>query len=87
MSQSAVSNIIVGEAALWTEQIDDQNAPTTLWMRLSAVAERLWSSKDVNDATKALPRLQRWRTAMGERGFQTTPLQPLWCALHEGGVC
>ena len=37
------SNVVGGEAALWTEQAGDQNAMTKIFPRAYALAERYWS--------------------------------------------
>eukprot|EP01050_Picozoa_sp_SAG11_P017726 SAG11_NODE_2586_length_3194_cov_3.871082_3_plen_65_part_00 len=44
-----------------------------------AVAERLWSSMEVNNATLAAPRLERQRCRMLERGIDVPPNQPGYC--------
>ncbi|KAK2720671.1 chitooligosaccharidolytic beta-N-acetylglucosaminidase-like isoform X2 [Artemia franciscana] len=75
--------ILGGEAAMWSEQVDDATIDGKIWPRLSAVAERLWSN---------LP--ERWRFAerrfvhhrerMLLKGIMGDAVQPLWCHQNEG---
>jgi len=41
--------VIGGEACLWGELVSSEVLFPRLWSRLPAIAERLWSSRDVND--------------------------------------
>ncbi|KAG7255264.1 hypothetical protein CRUP_016596, partial [Coryphaenoides rupestris] len=54
--------VIGGEACMWGEYVD----ATNLTPRLCAVAERLWSAKDVTDVNDAYSRLVRHRCRMVE---------------------
>mgnify|MGYP000895818614 FL=1 len=46
---SSMGTVIGGEACLWGELVSSEVLFPRLWSRLPAVAERLWSSKDVTD--------------------------------------
>uniref|UniRef100_A0A8C4HCV0 Beta-hexosaminidase n=1 Tax=Dicentrarchus labrax TaxID=13489 RepID=A0A8C4HCV0_DICLA len=58
--------VIGGEACLWGEYVDATNLTPRLWPRASAVAERLWSAKDVTDINDAFSRLSVHRCRMVE---------------------
>ncbi|CAK9883759.1 MAG: Beta-hexosaminidase [Candidatus Erwinia impunctatus] len=61
--QQAKSNLLGGEAALWSEMVNAQNIDTRLWPRVFVVAERLWSDREVTDESNMYQRLQavdRW---------------------------
>lgn len=55
-----------GEAALWAELVEAPQLPLRLWPRALAVAERLWSDPDDDQALmQRLAATQRWMTASG----------------------
>ena len=62
--QSARERLVGGEATLWAEFVDGTNTLSRLWPRASAVAERLWSSVDVNNPEDAQFRLDVHRCRM-----------------------
>ncbi|KAG8598560.1 hypothetical protein GDO81_002658 [Engystomops pustulosus] len=74
--------VIGGEACLWGEFVDATNVTPRLWPRASAVAERLWSSKDTNSVGDAYNRLEKHRCRMRSRGVAAEPLYVGYCE-HE----
>ncbi len=78
-AEEQVARVRGGEASMWGERVDEANLLPTVWPRASAVAERLWSRKEVNDPAAALPRLVDHRCRLRARGVAATPLQPDWC--------
>ena len=56
-------------ARLWTGGADFD---ATVWPRLAAIGERLWSS--VDDVDAARPRLEAFRCLLLERGVGAAPL-------------
>ncbi|WNO07694.1 beta-N-acetylhexosaminidase [Teredinibacter sp. KSP-S5-2] len=60
-------NVIGGEAALWTELVDENSIDNRLWPRVFVVAERLWSGKNHVDEEFMYRRLEQlvpWSEAM-----------------------
>uniref|UniRef100_A0A5F8HK57 Beta-hexosaminidase n=1 Tax=Monodelphis domestica TaxID=13616 RepID=A0A5F8HK57_MONDO len=73
------SLVIGGEACMWGEFVDMTNLTPRLWPRAGAVAERLWSSKSVNDTKLAYARLANFRCELLRRGVQAQPLFVGFC--------
>lgn len=56
-NREAAANILGGEAALWAENVTPAVLDLKLWPRAFAVAERLWSARDVQDEQNMYRRL------------------------------
>ncbi|PVD21026.1 hypothetical protein C0Q70_19192 [Pomacea canaliculata] len=84
-----------GEACLWAEYIDSENLMQVTWPRTSAVAERLWSSKETRSLDAAGERLTEHRCRMLRRGLSVGQISgPDYCyrrgvsrGRHSGSGC
>uniref|UniRef100_A0A7S3D3D5 beta-N-acetylhexosaminidase n=1 Tax=Palpitomonas bilix TaxID=652834 RepID=A0A7S3D3D5_9EUKA len=65
--------VIGGEGCLWGEQIDEVNLEQKAWPRTLAIAERLWSSQEMNSSQMALPRFFTHTCLLRSRGVQASP--------------
>lgn len=78
-----IDQIYGGEAALWTEQVDDWDLDAKLWPRASALAERLWSNPKTT-WREAESRMLVHRRRLVEVGhLSAEKLQPEWCLQNE----
>jgi len=75
--------ILGGEAALWSEQADEQTLDERLWPRGSALAERLWTNPNTNWEPAEF-RLIHQRQRLVNRGIRADRIQPQWCHQNEG---
>jgi hexosaminidase len=82
LTEEQTKLVLGGQSLLWTEQSGPTNVDQTLWPRAASAAEVFWSGEG-GDAGKALSRLHALTFRLQARGINATPLQPLWCALHD----
>jgi len=75
--------VIGGEACMWSEFVNSVNLTPRMWPRASAVAERLWSPREVNDIHEAKSRIQEMECRMLQRGFPVEPINgPAFCNVN-----
>ncbi|KAJ1327612.1 hexosaminidase [Microdochium nivale] len=85
LSEEAAKLVIGGEAAGWSEYIDQHNIDTILWPRASAMGEVLWSGRiDLQTGQNrsqldAAPRLAEFRERMVARGVGSAPVHMPFC--------
>ena len=60
--------------SMWGETVDVSDIEQTIWPRQAAIAERLWSPKEINDTTAAKPRIEYFRCLLNERGIEAAPV-------------
>ena len=66
------SKVLGGHGEMWGETVDPSDFDATVWPRLAAIGERLWS--DADDVDAARPRLEAFRCLLLERGVGAAPL-------------
>ncbi|CAD7003068.1 chitooligosaccharidolytic beta-N-acetylglucosaminidase [Ceratitis capitata] len=76
------SQVLGGEAAIWSEQIDELTLDYRLWPRSSALAERLWSNP-ASGWRDAESRILNHRERLVANGIHAEALQPEWCLQNE----
>eukprot|EP00928_Gymnodinium_smaydae_P027173 TRINITY_DN21094_c0_g1_i1.p1 TRINITY_DN21094_c0_g1~~TRINITY_DN21094_c0_g1_i1.p1 ORF type:complete len:548 (+),score=66.06 TRINITY_DN21094_c0_g1_i1:202-1644(+) len=70
---SAQGKVLGGGGEMWGEKVDPSDLESTVWPRLAAIAERLWSPAESTAAgpDSARPRLQAFRCFMLQRGVRS----------------
>jgi len=66
--------VLGGHGEMWGETVDMSDAEQTIYPRLAAIAERLWSPRTVNDVEAALPRIEAFRCLLNRRGVHSAPV-------------
>ncbi|CAF0835961.1 unnamed protein product [Didymodactylos carnosus] len=77
------NRILGGEACLWAEFVDGTNLLPRIWPAASAVAERLWSDRNVNNPEDAQFRLDVHRCRLLRRGIPAQPILNGYCGNYE----
>eukprot|EP01060_Flectonema_neradi_P000286 TRINITY_DN1019_c1_g1_i1.p1 TRINITY_DN1019_c1_g1~~TRINITY_DN1019_c1_g1_i1.p1 ORF type:complete len:523 (+),score=118.24 TRINITY_DN1019_c1_g1_i1:69-1571(+) len=65
--------VIGGGGEMWGETVDTSDIQNTIWPRMAAIAERLWSDRSVTDVTKAQTRIRYFRCLLNRRGIAAAP--------------
>jgi len=63
-----------GSGSMWGETVDISDSQSTIWPRMAAIAERLWSPKHINDVGAAENRMHTFRCILNQRGVAAAPL-------------
>lgn len=61
--------VMGGEATMWSEWVSPDTIDSRIWPRTAAIAERLWSSRDVNDIDDMYRRLDVISIQLEELGL------------------
>jgi len=72
-TQAQKDLVIGGSGAMWGEFVDSTNIVSRIFPRAAAIAERLWSQKDVRDLDSATRRMQALQCRLIRRGIRAEP--------------
>ena len=68
--------ILGGHGEMWGETVDTSDIEQTIWPKLAAIAEKLWSPRAATvDADAAYPRMVNFRCVLNERGIAAPPAE------------
>jgi hexosaminidase len=65
--------VLGGHGEMWGETVDTSDIEQTVWPRLAAIAERLWSPREINDPTDAHDRIVAFRCLLNRRAVAAAP--------------
>lgn len=71
---SLCQKVLGGHGEMWGEKVDVSTLEQTVWPRMAAIAERLWSPREINSVESALPRIQWFRCFLNSRGVKAGPI-------------
>jgi len=72
------SLVLGGQGEMWGETVDTSDLQQTVWPRLGAIAERLWSPREAITSTDAAhARMKAFRCLLNRRGIAAAPLDNL----------
>ena len=68
--------VLGGHGEMWGETVDTSDLQQTVWPRLAAIAEKLWSPRaKTADASAAALRIAAFRCLLNERGVAAAPVK------------
>eukprot|EP00041_Stephanoeca_diplocostata_P015802 m.303241 g.303241 ORF g.303241 m.303241 type:complete len:536 (+) comp20161_c0_seq1:90-1697(+) len=77
--------VLGGHGEMWGETVDASDIQQTVWPRLAAIAERLWSPRTVNSTTLAHTRIESFRCLLNRRGIAAAPVNNANARSSPGG--
>ena len=69
LTETERSKILGGEATMWSELVTPLTIDSRIWPRTAAIAERFWSTRDVNDFDNMKKRLDKVSFNLEELGL------------------
>ena len=69
LTKEETARILGGEATMWSELTTALTIDSRIWPRTIAIAERLWSPKEINDVDSMLKRIQPISHTLEELGI------------------
>jgi len=77
LSPEEQKRVLGGEATMWGEWVSPETIDSRIWPRTAAIAERLWSPREVNDVDDMYRRLASIDWQLEEHGLTHRKNQPM----------
>jgi len=69
------AKVLGGHGEMWGETVDGSDLQQTVWPRLAAIAEKLWTSRaQTQDVAAAAQRIRNFRCLLLQRGIAAAPV-------------
>ncbi len=69
LTTEQAARVLGGEACMWHEHVTQESIDSRIWPRMAAIAERLWSAREVRDVPDMYRRLAVMRVRLEELGL------------------
>lgn len=80
---SRLKGVLGGEAAMWSEYVDENSLDMKIWPRAAALGEKLWTNPN-SASSYAERRFYVHREELVKRGIKADAVTPQWCYLNDG---